>query len=169
MTHQSIGFEKTPAVTIPLIDPLLRDLKESEAVSAFLETLKLPSTLLFRNDATASPRFLFVNKAFEDMSGFQGADLIGESPCLLMGDDTDHQAARSFGREVEQVGQAFTTMTHYRKNGTSHDVFVLGASVTPVAQPADEAAVFAFFVFHLADTVLSAPRPPIEKRSGLNN
>ncbi|WP_299650462.1 PAS domain S-box protein [uncultured Tateyamaria sp.] len=164
MTYQNTGINKMPAATIPLIDPLLSGLKESEAVSKFLESLKLPATLLFRSDATAPLRFLFINQALENMSGFEGADLIGESPRLLLGEDTDYQAALSFRQEVEQVGQAFTTMTHYRKNGTSHEVFVLGARVTPLAQPADEAAVFAFFVFHLADNMFGSPRPPLNKR-----
>lgn len=169
MTHQNIGIKTMPAVAIPLIDPLLSGLKESEAVGAFLESLNLPAMLLFRSVATAPLRFLFINQALEEMSGFEGADLIGESPRLLLGEDTDYEAVQSFQQEVEQIGQAFTTMTHYRKNGTSHDVFVLGARLTPTDQPADEAAIFASFVFHLADNAFGSPRLPIQSERPIQN
>ncbi|MEM8654999.1 MAG: PAS domain-containing protein [Pseudomonadota bacterium] len=149
------------ASILPVIDPLVRGLTESAAVTRFTDCITLPVAILSSKAHRDSMRFLHVNPAFVDLCGFSAADLVGESPSLLLGEESDLYAARTFVNEVKTDGCSFANMIHYRKDGSPYEAFLLGARIE--AQPEPDAAVtrFASFSILLRDVELILPRPPM--------
>ncbi|NTV47622.1 MAG: PAS domain S-box protein, partial [Chlorobiales bacterium] len=76
-----------------------------------------------------NPRVLYANKAFEDLSGYPVAEIIGKTPDLL------HRIVNA-NAEPEKIREAYLQKKpidleaiNYRKDGTS---FWVGVSVTPI-------------------------------------
>lgn len=65
------------------------------------------------------PRVLYVNPAFTEMTGWVAQEIIGRTPRVLQGEDTDPQALRRL-REALKEGRSFDTRAvNYRRDGTA--------------------------------------------------
>jgi PAS domain S-box-containing protein len=75
------------------------------------------------------PTIIYVNPAFERMTGWMAAEIVGKSPRVLQGEDTDRSIfsgmRETLGRGDRWEGQAI----NYRKDGTQ---FVMEWSITPL-------------------------------------
>jgi PAS domain S-box-containing protein len=75
------------------------------------------------------PNIVYVNPAFERMTGWMADEIVGKSPRLLQGVKTDHSVFEdmrdALGRGDRWEGQA----VNYRKNGAE---FVMEWSITPL-------------------------------------
>ncbi|ABI57177.1 PAS domain-containing sensor histidine kinase [Alkalilimnicola ehrlichii MLHE-1] len=68
------------------------------------------------------PTVLFVNAAFEAMSGHRRDEIIGQSPRLLQGPRTERSVLRRLRRQLE-AGEDFTGETvNYRRNGEEYQL-----------------------------------------------
>ncbi len=68
------------------------------------------------------PRILYVNPAFARMTGYSSDELVGQSPRILQGPDTDRTALKRL-RYALTEGQPFNDETvNYRKDGTTYTV-----------------------------------------------
>ncbi|MEL6464220.1 MAG: PAS domain-containing protein [Pseudomonadota bacterium] len=148
------------ASIIPVIDPLVKGLVESAAVTRFTDCVTLPIAILSSKRNRGGLRFLHVNPAFVHLCGFDAAELVGESPSLLLGEETDLDAARDFQREILSDGSSFTNMIHYRKDGSPYETFLLGARIEPLSDQPSEVTRFASFSILLRDVDLVLPRAP---------
>ena len=63
---------------------------------------------------------LYCNTAFCDMCGYTRDDLVGRSPSLLQGPETDRQMARSFVDRLHSDGHAGTVLLNYKGDGTPY-------------------------------------------------
>ena len=105
--------------------------------------MKLPSQLFEEaleraNDAVAitdasleppGPRILYVNRAFEHMTGYDRDEVLGGSPGILQGPWTDRSVIDRLNNAL-RAGEPFEGETwNYRKDGTP---FLLHWTVTPV-------------------------------------
>ncbi len=85
------------------------------------------------------PTIVYVNPAFERMTGWRAEDVLGKSPRLLQGEKTDHavftemRAVLTRGERWE--GQAI----NYRKDGSE---FVMEWSITPLTDSANRTTHF---------------------------
>jgi len=96
----------------------------------------LESILITTADLDApGPRIVYVNPAFERMTGWSAADAVGNSPRILQGEKTDH--AKFLGlRETLQRGESWEGQAiNYRRDGTP---FMMEWSITPLRNLADE-------------------------------
>jgi PAS domain S-box-containing protein len=75
------------------------------------------------------PTIIYVNPAFERMTGWMAAEIVGKSPRVLQGENTDRSIfagmRETLGRGDRWEGQAI----NYRKDGTQ---FVMEWSITPL-------------------------------------
>lgn len=145
--------------SIPLLDPLIKGLTGGEAAAAFVDAIELPIMILAKGSHDGRLRILHANGQLSRLCGFSKAELMGESPELLQGEDTDQKAAKVFREEVESDGRGFVTLTNYRKNGTPYEVFLLGALLAGSDRNIGQ-TLFASFSFHICDVDTALPRLP---------
>jgi len=75
------------------------------------------------------PRIVYVNEAFEDMTGYAEEEVLGKTPRLLQGSETDPSVLRSL-REALEAGDEWEGETiNYRKDGTP---YVVQWDISPV-------------------------------------
>lgn len=63
------------------------------------------------------PRILYVNGAFERMTGYPSSELLGQSPRLLQGEKTSLATRRTLARALREGRRIKVAMINYRKSG----------------------------------------------------
>lgn len=87
------------------------------------------------------PTILYVNGAFERMTGYVSAELVGRSPRLLQGEKTSLATRRALARALREGQRKSVVLINYRKSGEPYrcvvEVFPIldkeGALVNAVA------------------------------------
>jgi PAS domain S-box-containing protein len=64
------------------------------------------------------PRIVFVNEAFERITGYTSAEVLGRSPRLLQGEKTDRRILEEMQHALAQRQAIRRQILNYRKNGT---------------------------------------------------
>ena len=83
---------------------------------------------------------VYVNPAFERTTGYSAAEVLGRSPRLLYGSDTEQQGVLEIRAAVRELRAGHAVMRNYRKDGT---LFWNEVNVSPVR---DEAGAVSHFV-----------------------
>ena len=78
------------------------------------------------------PSILFVNEAFERMTGYAAAEVVGRSPRLLQGPETEAASLAALRESIRAWRPTRETVANYRKDGTP---FWVDLSITPVKGP----------------------------------
>ncbi|MFO0994733.1 MAG: adenylate/guanylate cyclase domain-containing protein [Hyphomicrobiales bacterium] len=85
------------------------------------------------------PMIVYVNPAFEKMTGWTAAEAVGKSPRFLQGEKTDHAKFADM-RETLEGGHSWESQAvNYRKDG-SH--FIMEWSITPLKNAAGQITHF---------------------------
>ncbi|NET74458.1 MAG: PAS domain-containing protein [Sphaerospermopsis sp. SIO1G2] len=79
---------------------------------------------------THGHRIVFVNQAFTDMTGYSLADVLGKSPAILQGPDTDPETKEQMTRQLDAWEEVRCEVFNYKKDGTP---FWVDLSIVPVA------------------------------------
>ncbi|KQW87852.1 hypothetical protein ASC94_25490 [Massilia sp. Root418] len=92
-----------------------------------------------------APRYgiVYVNPAFERLTGYPSAELIGRSTRMLHGDDTDQPGVKELTAAVREQREGHAVLRHYRKDGAMfwNDVYV-----SPVRDEHGEVTHFVSFM-----------------------
>jgi diguanylate cyclase (GGDEF)-like protein/PAS domain S-box-containing protein len=67
------------------------------------------------------PTITFVNHAFTKMTGYAAQEVIGKTPRILQGPNTDMTVVRRLRQELESGGTFFGQAIMYRKDGTQYE------------------------------------------------
>ena len=82
-----------------------------------------------RIDAPLSPRIVYVNKAFESLTGYSKEEVIGETPRILQGKDTDKAELAKIRQALSDNQAINSTILNYSKSGHPYwlnmDIFPL--------------------------------------------
>lgn len=121
---------------------------------SFIDVVKLladaSETIVVITDAqldAPGPRILYANPAYEDMTGYKPAEVIGKNPRFLQGDRTNKALARRFARTLQKGEHARTTIVNYRKCGEPYNCDI---AAWPVTNKKDEIEYFIAFERELA-------------------
>lgn len=82
--------------------------------------------------AKPGPRVLYVNSAFEQMTGYTATEVLGQNPRLLQGEKTSLAARKALARALRLAEPHKTTLVNYRKNG---EAYLCQIEVFPVCDP----------------------------------
>lgn len=91
------------------------------------------SVLVTSSDLKApGPTIIYVNPAFEQMTGWRREEVIGKSPRLLQGPGTNYEIFADLSERLEN-GKVWTGRTiNYKKDGSQ---FYMDWSITPIFDP----------------------------------
>lgn len=112
----------------------------AELAPAILEALtsnSFESVLITAAEASSSEDWpiVYVNPAFEDMTGYKAEEVIGKSPKLLQGPKTDAEVLKKLDEDIA-AGRTFRGHTvNYRKDGSE---FTIEWTVLPVKNEAGD-------------------------------
>ncbi len=65
---------------------------------------------------------LFVNKYFEEMTGYSKEEAVGETPKILQGEETSEHVTDKLTESLSESGHFIGETTNYRKNGDPYKV-----------------------------------------------
>ena len=113
----------------------ISDRKEAEhalkLIQAAIEQIDESVVVTESDFEPPGPRIVFVNPAFERMTGYAAEEVIGKSPRILQGPETDRQELNRLRRALERGETFFGEVTNYRKDGSP---FILQWHLAPVRQ-----------------------------------
>ena len=124
-------------------DEVERELKLAREESAMM---KLLTTAIERSQEVfliaeaapidlPGPRILYVNPAFEAMTGYAAAEIVGQTPRILQGPKTDRAALDRIRAALKNWQPVREEVTNYRKDG-SH--FTIELSIAPISNEAGQ-------------------------------
>ncbi|MBK4733988.1 EAL domain-containing protein [Noviherbaspirillum pedocola] len=90
--------------------------------------------------AEPGPRILFVNEAFERITGYAAAEVIGRSPRMLQGPKTDRQQLRRIGEALDHCEPVTAELLNYARDGST---FWVECTISPVT---DQSGAISYFV-----------------------
>ncbi len=72
---------------------------------------------------------IYVNNAFCELTGYGPHEVIGKSPSILQGPDTDPEVIRRLGNDLEAGRLFFGKAINYRKDGST---FMMEWKIAPI-------------------------------------
>jgi diguanylate cyclase (GGDEF)-like protein/PAS domain S-box-containing protein len=124
-----------------LVDERTAELRELYRTSHLRErAIEASVNAIAITAATPGSPTVYVNPAFERVTGYSRADMLGQSPRLLYGADLDQPGVEEVRAAIRERRDAHTVVRCYRKDGT---LFWNELSISPVR---DEQGVVTHFV-----------------------
>jgi len=110
-----------PASPVPRLPDAKEDLQRSELLGACIERL---NDIVMITEATPvdapGPRIIYVNTAFERVTGYSRNEVIGKSPRLLQGPETDRTELERLKRALVNKESVHVELVNYGKSGKPH-------------------------------------------------
>lgn len=76
------------------------------------------------------PMILYVNSAWEQMTGYSAKDVVGRPSHILHGEETSEAVVRKLREDLKQKGFAKSKMVSYRRDGTPYHVVLSVSAIT---------------------------------------
>lgn len=79
-------------------------------------------TVTRATDDHGGSEIIYVNDAFTEMTGYEAGEVIGETPGMLQGPDTDAEVLERLDRKMADGETFHGRTTNYRKDGTPFEI-----------------------------------------------
>ncbi len=80
--------------------------------------------------SSKGPQILYANQSFRELVGYGLVEMLGDTPDLFEGPDTDADAVQALRQELLRTGFAKAEMVHYRKNGDAFRSYVTASRMS---------------------------------------
>lgn len=100
----------------------ISDISEAKQQFAFQDVVENTQDMVVITDAKNikypdGPKIVYVNKAFEKLTGYRESEVIGETPRILQGNLTDTKSKRRISSALEQCEEVTETLLNYDSKG----------------------------------------------------
>lgn len=137
-----------------LNNPLYRQIIENTADAIIV-------TKAFPLDGPEGPEILFVNSAFEDITGYSREEVIGKTPRILQGPETKPETLHKIKKALKNNEPVEAEMTNYRKDG---EKFYSWMAIHPVQSESGEEQYFFCIKRDITEQKYYASLDNLEKR-----
>lgn len=91
---------------------------DTSAIASSLDEFDVPILITDANFENNGPFIVYCNKGFEKVSGYSKEELIGKSPRILQGVNTDSATIQKLKHDVQQKGHFRGSAVNYKKDGS---------------------------------------------------
>lgn len=92
----------------------------ADLVRLFADSLNLAVVLTDVDLERPGPTVLYANPAFARLSGYAPVEIVGGTPRILQGPDTNREATRHLPRLLRAEGRFLGCLRNYRRNGEEY-------------------------------------------------
>ena len=119
-----------------IFDVLLKDENYRIIMKRLLETsIKESFNAILISEAGPGYPIVFVNQAFSQLTGYDGDEILGKSPSILQGPETDQEVLNKLKQNLEAGELFYGKAINYRKDGST---FMMEWKIAPIRNEADE-------------------------------
>ncbi|MGM0541739.1 MAG: sensor domain-containing diguanylate cyclase [Pseudomonadota bacterium] len=126
---------------------------ESPFIKSFLNAFEYSMVSVLITDTQASYpryRFLYVNQAFKDQTGYQEEDLFHKSPKILQGEKTDSKTIKKLDVNLAQNEIFIGQTVNYRKNGSE---YIVRWCINPLQDQSNKIIAYISFQIEMTEYV----------------
>ncbi|SDG53028.1 PAS domain S-box-containing protein [Limimonas halophila] len=110
--------------------------------AALVDSVRVPA---IATTAPPHPQVVACNTAFAEMCGYTRDDIVGGTPEMLQGPETDREAAHAFVETLREKGRATTQLVNYRQDGSPYQVSIHATRVTQAADASSGGPIYVAF------------------------
>jgi PAS domain S-box-containing protein len=92
--------------------------QQYDLVKSLVETMSEAVMITDAAEHTYDPPILYVNSAFTELTGYQPEEVIGKTPKILQGPDTEHAELERLKRQLDEKKKFIGRTWNYRKDGS---------------------------------------------------
>ncbi len=135
-----IKQDDTPAAIVGIVEDVTERLRAAETLNVRTRAIEASIDPISIADAQAPDMpLIYVNKAFERITGYTAEEVIGKNCRFLQGDDTDQPAIDKLRTAIRERRDCVVELRNYRKNG---ELFWNELQTSPVFNDAGELTHF---------------------------
>lgn len=90
----------------------------TSAIASSLDEFDVPILITDADFENNGPNIVYCNKGFEKVSGYSIEELIGKSPRILQGENTDTATIQRLKKEIQTSGHFRGSAVNYKKDGS---------------------------------------------------
>jgi len=117
-----------------IIQDVTKSIKERQNLNLFKSVITNTNDAVLITEAEPldepGPKVVYVNEAFTKMTGYKASEIIGKTPRILQGPQSNYTELSKLGKAIRKWQSYEVTTINYKKNG---DPFWLNFTVNPVA------------------------------------
>ena len=87
-----------------------------------LTAMSFEAITITRSSNSQDPKIVYVNEAFTKLTGYEYSDVIGKTPSMLQGPDTERAVLKELHETVARGETFHGTTVNYRKDGSPFDM-----------------------------------------------
>ncbi|WP_026375892.1 PAS domain-containing protein [Aestuariibacter salexigens] len=122
------------------LSALLVDIKPLKVIRQLLSMSISPILITDAGRLDSGYRIIYANRAFCRLTGYELAELVGQSPRIFQGKDSHKETIQRLGRKLKETGYFRGTSVNYRKDGSAYP---LEWDISPIR---DEQGKIKFFI-----------------------
>ena len=135
-----LEIQFTNFLTNPTIEGTIIHFRDVTSREKALESLQLMASAVTNTSEAviiaeaepydmSGPKVIFVNDAFCNMTGYSREEIIGKSPKMLQGPNSDKAAIENLSKAIKSWKKHETTLLNYKKNG---EEYWINFNVSPI-------------------------------------